>query len=188
MPRAQEALARIIREFGEAASQLHLLVDGLPEDLWARRNDPNRWSVAECVAHLNLTGRAYVPLLREALDKARALPERNPGRYRRDPIGWLLSVTTGPLLRFGSFKLGSVKTTPTFVPEKDLPRARTLEEFDRLQAEQIDVARSSEGLAVHRVQVTSPFDRRIRYNLYSALVILPRHQIRHVQQAEAVWA
>jgi hypothetical protein len=188
MPRAQEALARIVREFREAASQLHLLVDGLPDDIWARRNDPNRWSVAECVAHLNLTGRAYVPLLREALDNARSLPERDPRRYRRDLIGWVLSVTTGPLPRFGSKRLGRVRTTPTFVPERDLPRARTLEEFDRLQAEQIDVARRSEGLAVHRVQIASPFDRRIRYNLYSALVILPRHQIRHIQQAESVWA
>ena len=188
MPRAKEALGRIVREFGEAASQLHLLVDGLPDDLWARRNDPNRWSVAECVAHLNLTGRAYVPLLREGLDKARALPGHDSSRYRRDPIGWLLSVTTGPLPRLGGLKFGRVKTTATFVPERGLPRAQTLEEFDRLQAEQVDVVHSSEGLPVHRVQITSPFDRRIRYNLYSAFVILPRHQIRHIQQAEAVWA
>lgn len=188
MPRAQEALARIVQEFGDAASQLHLLVDGLPEDLWARRNDPGRWSVGECVEHLNLTGRAYVPLMREALERARALRDRAPKRYRRDAIGWVLSVTTGPLPRIGSLRFGRVRTAPTFVPERDLPRGRTLEEFDRLQAEQVEVARNSEGLPIDRVQITSPFDRRVRYNLYSALVILPRHQMRHIGQAEAVWA
>jgi hypothetical protein len=188
MPRAKEALARIVREFGEAASQLHLLADGLPDELWSRRNDPARWSVAECVEHLNLTGRAYVPLLQEALDRARALPDRAPVRYRRDPVGWLLSVTTGPLPHIAGLRFGRVRTAPAFVPKRDLPRARTLEEFDRLQAEQADVARGSEGLPIHRVQITSPFDRRVRYNLYSALVILPRHQKRHAEQAEAVWA
>jgi hypothetical protein len=188
MPRAKEALVRVVREFGEAASQLHLLADGLPEDLWSRRNDPNRWSVAECVGHLNLTGQAYVPLLREALERARALSDRAPARYRRDPVGWLLSISTGPLPRLAGRRLGKVRTAPAFVPDRDLPRARTLEEFDRLQAEQVDVARGSEGLPIHRVEITSPFDARVRYNLYSALVILPRHQMRHIEQAEAVWA
>jgi hypothetical protein len=188
MPRPKEAITRIVREFGEAASQLHLLVDGLPEDMWARRNDPNRWSVAECVAHLNLTGRVYVPLLREGLERARALSDGAPTRYRRDPVGWLLSVSTGPLPRLAGKRFGKVRTAPAFVPDRDQPRGRTLEEFDRLQAEQIDLARASEGLPIHRVEVTSPFDRRIRYNLYSALVILPRHQMRHIEQAEAVWA
>jgi len=187
MPQAKEALARIVRGFGEAASQLHLLADGLPEDLWSRRNDPDRWSVAECVAHLNLTGRAYVPLLQDALDRARSLPDRAPTRYRRDPVGWLLSVSTGPLPRLGGARFGKVRTAPAFVPDREVPRARTLEEFDRLQVEQVDAVRSSEGLPIHRVQITSPFDRRVRYNLYSALVILPRHQLRHIGQAEAVW-
>jgi hypothetical protein len=187
MPRAKEALARVIREFEEAASQLHLLVDGLPEDMWARRNDPDRWSVAECVGHLNLTGRAYVPLLRDALDRARALPDRAPARYRRDPVGWLLSVSTGPMPRIAGARFGKVRTAPAFVPDRDLPRGRTLEEFDHLQTQQVEAARSAEGLPIHRVQITSPFDRRVRYNLYSALVILPRHQMRHIEQAEAVW-
>jgi hypothetical protein len=84
-------------------------------------------------------------------------------------------------------RFGKVRTAPAFVPDREVPRSRTLEEFDRLQAEQVEVARSSEGLPIHRVQITSPFDRRVRYNLYSALVILPRHQLRHVGQAEAVW-
>jgi hypothetical protein len=42
----------------------------------------------------------------------------------------------------------------------------------------------AEGLPLHRVKIVSPFNARVRYNLFSALSILPRHQHRHLWQAE----
>jgi len=38
-----------------------------------------------------------------------------------------------------------------------------------------------------QVRVTSPFNARVRYNLYACFTILPRHQHRHLWQAERVW-
>ena len=57
-------------------------------------------------------------------------------------------------------------------------------EFERLQAEQIAVTREADGLSIDRVKMTSPFNAKIRYNIFSALSILPRHQHRHLWQAE----
>ena len=37
-----------------------------------------------------------------------------------------------------------------------------------------------------RLWIISPFDARIRYNAYACLTILPRHQHRHLWQAEQV--
>jgi hypothetical protein len=34
------------------------------------------------------------------------------------------------------------------------------------------------------VRVRSPFTDRVTYDVYSALLLLPRHQHRHLQQAE----
>jgi hypothetical protein len=34
------------------------------------------------------------------------------------------------------------------------------------------------------VRITSPFNERVRYNVYSALTILAVHQHRHLWQAE----
>ena len=48
-----------------------------------------------------------------------------------------------------------------------------------------EVTRQADGLPLDRILVESPFDARVRYNLYSALVMLPRHQHRHLDQAEA---
>ena len=51
----------------------------------------------------------------------------------------------------------------------------------------MEAVRGADGHPIDRVWVTSPFDSRLRYNLYSTFVILPTHQLRHVVQAERVW-
>src|SRR5437870_8163908 len=95
-------------EYRSAQARLHELARAVPAERWGRRSDRARWSVAECVAHLNLTSLAYVPLLRDAVARARTLEERPSGRY--------------PLAH---------------------------------------------------VRVASPFNARVRYNLYACFTILP---------------
>ena len=57
-------------------------------------------------------------------------------------------------------------------------------EFSRLQAEIIACVRAADGLPIDRVTLRSPFDERVKCNLYSALTLIPRHQQRHALQAE----
>lgn len=184
-----QQLIRITASFVDAQARLHRLAADVPEDRWATRADPHRWSVAECIEHLNMTSRVYLEPLRAAVATARALNQPAPRRYRQDFVGWLLSLFTRPMFRLGRWRFGRMKTANAFVPVGDLPaKEDMIAEFDRLQAEQIMIARSSAGLPIDRVRITSPFDARVRYNAYSALVILPGHQHRHLEQAEDVWA
>ncbi len=159
----QIQLASIIDQFDAAQDRVHRLAEDLTEEQWAERNDPARWSVAECVAHLNLTGQAYLPLIGVAVDEARE-PQKPPlRRYRRDLLGWMLSAAIGPVPRIGRFRLGAIRTTPAFMPERVLPRTQLVAEFDRLQREQMGLVREADGYAIDRVWMTSPFDRRLRY-------------------------
>jgi hypothetical protein len=48
----------------------------------------------------------------------------------------------------------------------------------------MSMIRSADGLPLDRVKIVSPFGRRMKYNAYSALVIIARHEQRHIQQAE----
>ena len=183
----QSQLTTIVEQFQEVQARLHRLADALPADRWAARPDPERWSVAECVAHLNLTSEAYLPIIRDGLQRARALGGPAPRQYRRDLVGWLLARMTGPIPAIGGVRLGKTKTAPAFVPRGEQPREALLADFDRLQAEQIALTREAEGLPLDRVKIVSPFDARVQYNLYSALTILPGHQKRHLLQAQEVW-
>jgi DinB superfamily len=168
----------VIDEFESASSRLHALRDTVPAERWAERPGPDRWSVGECVAHLNLTSTAFLPMLRGALDEARRSGHKARPHYRRDLLGWLLWRSMGPPVtrRF--------KTAAPFVPRADRTAPELVSDFERLQAEQLAVARQADGLPIDRVKIASPFNTRLRYNLFSALSILPRHQHRHLWQAE----
>jgi hypothetical protein len=78
------------------------------------------------------------------------------------------------------------KTTAAFVPGANVPPAELISEFSRLQQEQIDRVRQCDGLPIQHVKVQSPFNARVRYNLFSCLSMLPPHQHRHLWQAEEV--
>jgi hypothetical protein len=173
-------LQAVIDELGTAQARLHALAAATPPAAWSRRSDPARWSIAECVAHLNLTSAAFVPLLRQALaGPAEAIVTK---RYRRDPMGWLLWWTMGPPVRL------RLKTAAPFIPQATAGPAELMAEFDRWQAELVGCVRKAEGLPLGRLWVRSPFNARARYNVYAALTILPRHQHRHLWQAEQVAA
>lgn len=173
-------LDEVRREFVSAQQRLHQLADAVPGDRWAERPDPDRWSIGECIEHLNITAREYRPLVLAALEESRRHDDPVPRRYRRDPIGWLIWRTTGPPVRFRT------KTPSAFIPSADRPADELVAEFDRLQAEQIGWVAMADGLAIDRIRLTSPFDPRVRYTLFACLSILPRHQHRHLWQAEQV--
>jgi hypothetical protein len=171
-------LQEVVDELGRAQQRLHALAASTPDDRWSARPGEGRWSAGECVAHLNLTSAAMIPLLRTALEEARALGEPAPGRYRRDLKGWLLWLGSGAKVRI------PVKTSAPFVPGGSAPKEETLAEFDRLQEQQVNLVRESDGLPLGKVKVVSPFDARVSYNAYAGFTILSVHQLRHLDQAE----
>ncbi len=182
-----DQLVRVIAALEEAELRLHRLADRLGPERAAERRDPERWSVAEGVAHLNITSEAFAPRIRTALEEARRLGGPVSRKYRRDLAGWLLSMLVGPQKRIGRFRLGSVKTPPAFVPGSLEPFEKIVADFDRLQRELLLFVRSADGLPIDRVRLASPFAERVRYNLYSTFVIIPRHQLRHIVHAEELW-
>ncbi|MHB1329612.1 MAG: DinB family protein [Gemmatimonadales bacterium] len=161
--------------------RLQRLSERIPHEQWPTRRDPDRWSVAECVAHLNLTSEAYLPLLDAAVQQAHASATSASVQYRRDLFGWLLWRMMGPPVRF------AVATPAAFVPAADLPPTTLIQEFGRLQATQMEMLESVDGKPISRIYVASPFSPGRTYNLYSCFSILPRHQHRHLWQAEQIW-
>jgi hypothetical protein len=182
-----DQLVRVIAALEEAQLRLHRLADRLTPDEAVERRDPTRWSVAEGVSHLNITSEAFAPGIRTALDEARALDRGAPRKYRRDPVGWLLSALVGPQKKIGRYRLGSVKTPAAFVPGNIKPFGDIVADYDRLQRDLLQAVRRAEGLPIDQVRLQSPFAEKIRYNLYSAFVIIPRHQLRHIVHAEELW-
>ena len=81
-----------------------------------------------------------------------------------------------------------IATAPPFKPGQIDPLHEVLERFDYLQGELLVRLERGAGLALDRQPVVSPFNARLRYNLYSAFCVLTAHQRRHLWQAERVRA
>ena len=168
-------------EFLFATARLHALMRAVPAERWPVRRYPERWPVAECVAHLNLTSAAYDEILKGAITKHQRPTTRFTGRYRRDFFGWLLWKSQPPPVRIRT------KTIARFIPESTAPTEQLVAEFDRLQEVQWRRLAEADGLALNDIKVVSPFNAKLQYNLYSCFSILPAHQHRHLWQAEQVW-
>ena len=179
----QKQLAKLIESLESAQSKLRTLSDSVTEAAWNRHPAPDAWSAADCVEHLNLTSRAYVPRLREALASARLMREEPTKQYHLDIAGRMMAFMMRPMKHIGKFKIGRVKTTGPFTPRGGQTRDQLLSDFVRLQSDLITIVRSADNLPIDQVKVQSPFGK-MRYNAYSALEIVTQHEHRHLQQAE----
>lgn len=185
---ATEQLDDLARQWVAVRAKYVALDAAVSETEWGRRPDPAAWSVAECVAHLNLTSAAMVPALRAALEEAKRLPPMSEVRYRGTLVGRLLAASMGPVKQIAGIKLGKVRTPPPFVPGAELARADVRRQFLAwLEAEEA-LVRAARGLAIDAVRVESPFRAGVFYDAYSALRIVVLHEQRHLVQAERAHA
>ena len=72
------------------------------------------------------------------------------------------------------------------MPSAVEPKNRVLDVFDALQEQLMRYVRDADGLDLGRLRIVSPFDTRLKYNLYSCLRIIPAHQRLHLAQAEGI--
>jgi hypothetical protein len=138
------------------------------------------WSVAECIEHLNITTREYLPLIDNALDTATATSHEIPKAYRQDLIGRLLTWMMEPPYRL------KMKTTAQFIPATALDKDEVIRRFMELQSQLSTRVDRCSGYNLSSIQITSPFNEKARYSLYSAFCILLAHERRHLWQAEQI--
>lgn len=74
-------------------------------------------------------------------------------------------------------------------PERFQPVAiddpgRVIPDFVGSQAQLLERLTRGEGLALDQYRIVSPFAKSVRYNLYSAFVMIAAHERRHLWQAE----
>ncbi|HRQ77367.1 MAG TPA: DinB family protein [Gemmatimonadaceae bacterium] len=183
-PRSQGQLDELAQACADVARRFAGLDARVSDAQWNQRPAADEWSVAECIAHLNLSSAAMLPRMRAAIDEAKRLPPLGDRAYKGALFGRILARVVGPVPIVLGFRLGRAKTGTPFVPGSELPRAEVVGEFRRWLAEELALVWSVEGIAVDQVTLESPFVAGARYDGYSALWIVVRHELRHLVQAE----
>jgi hypothetical protein len=181
---ASHQLAEAALEFAAARERARALLAATPDRRWLQRPADGAWSVAECLAHLNLTSAAMVPRIRAAFEEAQMRPPIGARPYKPAMLGRILAATVGPVPTAAGFRFGRVRTPPPFVPGSHLPRAAVETELTRWMDDEAALVLEAEGLAIDEVRIESPFRAKTFYDGWSALLILVRHEHRHFAQAE----
>lgn len=158
------------------------LLDGLTEAQFNWRASPGRWSIAECLVHLNVTARLYLPLIKSATEEARLRRLFGQGPFRHGfLVNWLIRTTEPPP------KL-KTKAPKIFVPPPDQPLETVMGDFMSLQDQMLERIQEANGLHLSRVKIVSPVSRFLRMSLGQSFAFLAAHERRHLWQAREVKA
>ncbi|HEY7171481.1 MAG TPA: DinB family protein [Vicinamibacterales bacterium] len=163
------------RDIAERAAALRRRFDAAA---FAARPRPDGWSAAECLAHLNISADPYFPMWRDAVARSAGTTQPPREAPRLDFWGWVLVWTLEPPPRF------RFPTTPPFQPVDAGSIDVVLPAFLERQARILDALDQLRGAALDAVKVTSPFERRVRYSIWSSFCVIAAHERRHLWQAE----
>lgn len=170
-------VADVVAHLRAAEAGIVQLAESVDDATWMQRPPSGGWSASECIAHLTLSNAAFMPQLREGLDRVpRGAPV--PHRYRTGLMGWLIAWSLEPPSR------SRTKTAPAFVPGGAEPRSAVIASFAKSHADLFAWLAQADGVPLNRIMIESPFARRVRYNAYALLRITAAHERRHLWQAQ----
>ena len=157
------------------------VVAGLSDPQLNWRPGPGRWSVAECLAHLNHSVSKVLPALDQAVDsgRSRGLLASGPFRY-----GWFARLMVASMEPPPRYRMRSPKIFR--LAPADYSSASLLPQFLAVRDRLAERVRASDGLDLKRVIVISPVSRFIRMPLGAYLGFLLAHERRHIWQARNV--
>jgi hypothetical protein len=162
----------------EAASAL---LAGLDDARFNWRPEAGAWSIAQCLGHLTLTGKAYLGPMEEAIAKAREEGLVGKGPFRYGLLEGLFVRAVEPPVRLKVIKSPSALTPP---PEQSLEAG--MNAFFRLQRRIVRALQQADGLHLARIKVPSPVKPLFTFSLGRCFAFLLAHERRHLEQAQRV--
>src|SRR5215813_12151274 len=92
--------SELARELDDIRERTRELVRGLTPEQIAQRSDPAKWSVGECLAHLNATADVVQPMLARGIARGRKANIVGEGPFALGPKGRLLIWIASPPPKF----------------------------------------------------------------------------------------
>ncbi len=167
-------------EFERLAADADALVTPLSDAQLTWQPAPGAWSVAQCIEHLNVTARLYLPKLDEAIADAIRRGLYADGPFTYNWLGRFVVRSQEPPARL------KVKTLKSFQPADRRPRHDIMAAFRAYQVQFIDRLRQANGLDLSKARVSSPASQWLRIPLGSGFALMAAHERRHLWQARNV--
>jgi hypothetical protein len=151
----------------------------LSENQFNWKPDPESWSVGECLSHLANSNKLYLNKMEHILSLNSNVCEQDY-LYSQSFMGKLISK--GVDLKNAK----KVKTFKVFYPTKSNFKKDIIDEYIKCCEKLIDLAGKMNHLDLKKIKLSSPVNILVRLNLGDPLIIIPKHDERHLNQAERV--
>jgi hypothetical protein len=156
------------------------IASGLTDTQFNWQPGPGRWSIGQCLNHLNFGVTLVLPAFDRAIAEGRAAGKMSPGPFR---YGW-----------FSRMIIASMEPPPRWKMKTPMKKSAgsthrlgdVWPEFSRVRDQLAARVRQADGLDLAAIRTISPVNRLIRMPLGAYFHFILAHDRRHLWQARNV--
>ncbi len=176
-------LDEYVRQFEDLKRDARQLTEGLSDAQLNWSPAPGRWSMAQCLEHLNSVAEPYAQALEEGINRARGQDRRasGPARYGFVERWMIRSMEPPPRRRLPAPRMFQPAETA-----EPIDGAAVIDDYLALKDRLIGLLASADGLDVGGVKITSPVTRLLKFRIGAAFAFVAAHERRHLWQARQV--
>lgn len=177
-----ELLESMTRDVKAVNSYAETELTGLSEEVLNWKPTPKQWSIQECLAHLNIFSRHYLPLHAKGMAKS-----NKPASQTLSPgfLGEKLTRSMKPLPD-GTIPspMATLKMFDPTRPKNQNPQA--LDEFLKHQQTLLQQLQQAKDHNLNSIRITSTLGPIIRFKLGDSFRFVIAHEERHILQIKKV--
>jgi len=143
------------------------------------KSHPGSWSVGECISHLTNSNGLYLIKIENIIN---SLPtgSENDFPYKQSFMGKMIVKGVDPS------NIKKSKTFKVFFPSSSDIQKNIIDEYAKSSKKLIELCNNVLHLDLKKINLSSPVNKLIKLNLGDPLIIIPKHDERHLNQAERV--
>lgn len=150
----------------------------LPPQQLLQKPAPDRWSAAQCLAHLNVYGDYYLPAIETANEHAQARGSKSVTSFRSGLLGAYFTKLMQPNSKT------KMKSPANAIPPEVVDPSTVLAQFIDQQEQLLALIDKARTVNLNQVRVPISIAQWIRLKLGDTFGFYVAHQERHVLQAE----
>lgn len=153
-----------------------------PDSVMNSSPQPGSWSAAQCLEHLNIYGRYYLPAIEKAISKSELSGKGSKDIFRS---GWLGNYFTHLMMPNESGNVKSKMKTPAMArPMPALHSEAVVAEFIDQQEQLMSLLHRAAAIDLNSIRIPISIAKFIKLKLGDVFSFLIAHNYRHILQAE----
>lgn len=151
----------------------------LSENQFNWKPSSDSWSIGECISHLVNSNKLYLNKIERIL-KSVSDAEEKDFPYKQSFIGKMIAKGIDPS------NVRKIKTFKVFYPDASSISQNIIDNYFKSSENLTQLAKKMKHLNIRKTKLSSPANKLLRMNLGDVLIIISKHDERHLNQAERV--